>query len=141
MKCNDMQSQLDPASQTRTAEHSAKSWLYSAAGLSALAGAIHMWYAPEHFEEWVGYGLTFIISSTAQIIYALVLLARKPTRSWLLAGILGNGFIILLYLVTRTLGIPVGPHVGHGEPYGIPDVLSKIAEMALIVCLIKLLKV
>jgi hypothetical protein len=136
-----MHSVSDLKTQTFPTEHWAKRWLYSAAVLSSATGLIHMWFAPEHFEEWIGYGLFFVISSTAQIIYALVLLAWKPTRSWLLAGIFGNTFIILLYIVTRTLGIPVGPEAGMVEPLGILDVLSKIIEIALIACLIELLQI
>ena len=128
--------QNQPMSAYEQSDHS-KRWLYAAAALSLIAGLIHLVVAPEHFEEWLGYGLFFGVATVAQLMYALLLVAGKPTRSLLLAGIIGNGLIIGLYLVTRTLGIPFfGPHAGHVEPVGVLDALSKIIELGLMACLV-----
>lgn len=114
-----------------------KRWLYVAAALSLVAGLIHLVVAPEHFEAWSGYGLFFVAATVAQLMYALLLIAWKPTRSLLLAGIIGNSLIIGLYLVTRTLGIPFfGPHAGEVESIGAVDTISKIVELGLIACLV-----
>jgi hypothetical protein len=120
-----------------------KKWLYAAAGLSALAGFIHVLAAPEHFEEWIGYGMFFFAAAAAQILFALMLAAYadNPHRDLLIAGIAGNAAIILLWLITRTLGIPFfGPEAGEVEPLGVLDSLSKITELALIACLAVLLR-
>lgn len=115
-------------------------WLYRAVGLSAGAGLIHLMVAPQHFEEWIGYGLFFLGAAGVQLGYAL-LLAWKPNRKVLLAGIIGNGLIIGLYLITRTVGIPFfGPEAGEVEPIGTLDVISKIVEVALIFSLAMLLR-
>jgi hypothetical protein len=37
---------------TSQAAHQPKSLLYSVAALSIIAGLIHLWVTPEHFEEW-----------------------------------------------------------------------------------------
>jgi hypothetical protein len=37
----------------------------TAAALSLLAAAIHLWVAPEHFEEWWGYGAFFVVLAVA----------------------------------------------------------------------------
>jgi hypothetical protein len=72
-----------------------------------------LWVIPEHFEEWWGYGLFFLIVTIAQALYAVILL-RWPGQGLLLAGIAGNSAIILLYLLTRTVGIPFfGPGRGR----------------------------
>lgn len=115
--------------------------LFTASGLSMLAGVIHLVVAPEHLAEWLGYGLFFIISSIAQIFYAVLTLTQKLNRRLLVAGIVGNSFIIVLYLITRTYGIPFfGPHAGMVEAIGGLDILSKIDELALILCLVALLR-
>src|SRR5215217_7330059 len=47
----------------------ARGWdrtLYAAAALSLLAGLIHLWVAPEHFEEWWGYGVFFLVAGAVQ---------------------------------------------------------------------------
>ncbi len=115
--------------------------LFTASGLSMLAGVIHLVVAPDHLAEWLGYGLFFIISSSAQIFYAVLLLTQMLNRRLLVAGILGNSSIIVLYLITRTFGIPFfGPHAGMVEAIGGLDILSKIDELALILCLVILLR-
>jgi len=60
--------------------------LYAAAELSLIAGLVHLWVAPEHFEEWWGYGSFFLVAAAAQLLYAPLLL-RSPTRAVLHAGI------------------------------------------------------
>ena len=37
-----------------------------AAALSLLAATIHLWVAPDHLEEWWGYGAFFVVLATAQ---------------------------------------------------------------------------
>jgi hypothetical protein len=104
-----------------------------AAGLSLLAAAIHLWVMPEHFEEWWGYGTFFLVAALTQGLYALVLL-RRPDRALLLAGIAGNLAILILWLVTRTTGIPPpGPHVGEIEEVGALDLLCTLAEVGVVV--------
>ena len=37
----------------------------AAAALSLIASLVHVWIMPEHFAEWWGYGLFFLISAVA----------------------------------------------------------------------------
>lgn len=136
-----MNSQPDPITPIPLPADREKRLLYWAAGFSTLAGLIHAWFAPEHFEEWFGYGLFFVIAAAAQLIFALLLLIRKPTSILLLAGIIGNALIITLYLLTRNLGIPLGPHAGEIEAIGTLDAIATFCEIALIICLLLLLKI
>jgi hypothetical protein len=46
--------------------------LYAAA-LSLVAGLVHLGVAPEHFEEWWGYGVFFLVASAAQVFYVPLL--------------------------------------------------------------------
>ena len=113
--------------------------LYAAAAFSLLAALIHLWVIPEHFEEWWGYGAFFLISAAAQGAYAAALL-RWPRRPLLLLGIWGNVWIIVLYLLTRTVGIPFfGPHAGEVEGVGVADLFATTSELALVVALLGVL--
>jgi hypothetical protein len=47
--------------------------LYTVAALSLIAGLIHLWVVPEHFEEWWGYGVFFLVAALAQV---------PMSRSW-----------------------------------------------------------
>lgn len=127
--------------------------LYGAAALSVAAALIHGIVTPDHFEEWWGYGLFFMIAALVQLFYGLVLVFQPwqpdPIREtpgfsaaylyW--AGIIGNGFLIALYLITRTVGIPFfGPEAGEVEDITLLSLLSKLLEAALIAALVLLLR-
>ena len=110
--------------------------LLYAAALSLIAALIHLWAMPEHFEEWWGYGIFFLIAAVAQACYGLALLTRL-SRALLLLGVVGNLSIVSLWVVTRTVGIPfLGPHAGEVEPVGAMDLLATMAEMALVTLLL-----
>jgi hypothetical protein len=103
-----------------------------AAALSLLAAIIHLWVIPEHFEEWWGYGTFFVVVALAQGLYALCLL-RRPGRPLLLFGVAGNMTIVILWLVTRTSGIPLlGPHAGDVEEVGALDLFCTLAEVCVV---------
>jgi hypothetical protein len=112
--------------------------LYTVAALSLLAALIHLWVTPEHFEEWWGYGTFFLVAAVSQVVYVPVLL-NWPNRNILLLGIAGNSAIILLYLLTRVVGIPFfGPEAGEVEEVGIIDVCATMSELAIVVALVAL---
>jgi hypothetical protein len=72
----------------------------------------------EHLAEWWGYGSFFVVISLAQVLYPIAL-DRWPGRRLFLLGIVGNLVSLLLWLVSRTLGIPfVGPDAGQVEAVG-----------------------
>ena len=116
-----------------------KGVLYTVATLSLVAALIHLWVMPEHFEEWWGYGLFFLIAAVAQVVY-VPLLVSWPKRTVLLLGIVGDSAIVLLYLFTRVVGIPLlGPEAGEVEGVGIIDVCATSSEAAIVVALSVLL--
>jgi hypothetical protein len=119
-----------------------------AGALSLAAGAVHGGVAPEHFAEWWGYGLFFVVAATAQAVLGLALLTdavnprdsgpgwRRLQRAMLWAGVVGNLLILALYTVTRTVGIPfLGPGAGTIEEIGLPDVASLAFEVATVALL------
>lgn len=109
--------------------------LYAAAALSLLAALIHLWVTPEHFEEWWGYGAFFLVAALAQVLYAPLVLVW-PTRIVLLLGIGGNLAIVVLYLLTRTVGIPLfGPGAGEVEGIGFIDLCATTSEVGIAVAL------
>jgi hypothetical protein len=124
-----------------------------AGGLSIAAGVIHAVMSPSHMEAWWGYGLFFMLASAFQILYGIVLLggvfdastyrgdAVKAKRNFLTFGVLANVGIIVMYLVSRTMGIPFfGPEAGTVEAFGVIDIVSKLIEIALVVWLVRLMR-
>ena len=65
-----------------------------------------------------------------------MILLRWPGQRLLLAGIAGNSAIILLYLLTRTVGLPFfGPGAWEIERVGPLDVGATVAEVVIVVAL------
>ena len=108
------------------------------AALSGLAAGIHLSVAPEHFDEWWGYGTFFVVAALGEC--ALVLLLALRPRSWVIqAGIWTSLATMLMYLVSRTSGIPLGPGKGSVETVDLPGLAATVAEGALVVVLCLLL--
>jgi hypothetical protein len=113
--------------------------VYATAALSLFAGYIHVAYVDSHLQEWWAYGAFFIAAANMQVLFA-ALLVRWP-RPWLpYAGIAGNLAIIAMYVVTRTSGIPLGPHRRVVEDAGATDWLTTAAQVAIIVALLAMLE-
>ena len=107
---------------------------YFAGGLAALsagAAAIHFAVTFEHFNEYLLYGVFFLVIASAQMIWAAIAVWRLP-RWWLWLGIAGNAAVLAVYLASRTTGLPFGPDTGHAEPFGALDVVCALLELALI---------
>jgi hypothetical protein len=116
-----------------------KGLLYSAVGLSSVAALIHLWVTPEHFGEWWGYGSFMLAAFVAQAIYAAALLVWPRWRLLLRAGISGNLAIIGMWVVSRTVGTPLGPMGGEVEGIGALDLICTASEVVLVVLLVGLL--
>lgn len=113
---------------------------------------LHGLNVSEHLAEWWGYGLFFLFAAAAQFVFGLVLMVRPwdydPTggrrdgsryaRPVHLAGAWANGFLVVLYLVTRTVGIPFfGPEAGQAEPFSAIGLVTKAVEAALVFILVR----
>lgn len=122
-------------------ETASRRWRLRAVALSAAAGLTHMFVAPLYFEQWVGYGAFFVATAVLQVMGAMALAVGPPSRFLYWAGIVGNGFVVLLWTVTRTAGIPfVGPAAGQVQPVGVPDLAVTLVEVVLVVHLAVLLR-
>ena len=94
---------------------------------------------PEHFGEWWGYGVFFLVAACVQLLY-IPLLVFRPTQGVLLLGMIGNSAIVLLWLVTRVIGTPLfGPQAWGVEKVGALDVCATTSEAAIVVALGSLL--
>jgi hypothetical protein len=111
--------------------------LYSAATLSFLAEAIHLWVTPEHYLQWLGYGIFFLVVAALQGILGAALLFR-PGRGIFVVGIVGNLAVVALWVYTRAAAVPLGPMAGEAEAVGALDVVCTSVEVALVVLLMTL---
>ena len=65
---------------------------------------------------------------------------RHPDhRRLLVAGAAGNSALAIVWVLSRTTGLPIGPHPGEPEPVGIKDMLATYDELLLAIVVAVLL--
>lgn len=92
---------------------------------------IHLAVVGPHLQVSALYAAFFICAAFAQIGAALVLTVNRGRRL-LLAVALGNGLIIVVWAISRTVGLPIGPTPGVAEGVSLPDVLASVGEGAIV---------
>ncbi|HZO62491.1 MAG TPA: hypothetical protein VFB35_05865 [Gaiellaceae bacterium] len=100
---------------------------------SELAGLIHLAFAREHLHEWIPFGLFFLASGFFQIVWAAMAFAPR-SRRFFVFGLVVNALTAVLWAITRTVGLPVGPEHWSAEVAGPPDITATALE-ALIVAI------
>jgi hypothetical protein len=95
------------------------------------AALIHLAVVGPHLEESGLYAAFFICAAVAQLVAAMTLTVTR-NRRWLMAIALGNALIIVVWAVSRTVGLPIGPTPGVAESVSVPDVLATVAEVAIV---------
>jgi hypothetical protein len=101
------------------------------AALSWLAGLIHFAVAPAHFEEWAPFAVCFAVAGLLQVGWAAAFF-RAPSFAALGWNALLAGGLIFVWLLSRTVGLPVGPDAGTPEAVGLADVGATAAEAVLV---------
>ena len=113
--------------------------VYSALAVTSLATAgIHFAVMGEHFREYVVFGLFFSLVAWFQALWALGVVV-SPTRPLLAVGLVVNAAVVVIWIVSRTAGLPIGPEPGTAEPAAFLDVLSTILEIGIVVATATLL--
>ena len=105
----------------------------------------------EHFQEWWGYGVFFLATSICLIGFGLALITdaidprympgdvNRVRRLLYGLGAIGIVGILVLYVITRTVGVPLGPGSGSVEEVGAVDLVSKASELLAVAGLVVLL--
>ncbi len=106
---------------------------YSAVLLTLGAAAIHFAVAPEHFTEYVPYGIFFVGLGLAQVGLAIALIFRPTRRAYAIA-LGGTLAVIAVWLLSRTTGIPLGPRPWRAEEITTTDLAATLMEA--ITCLL-----
>jgi hypothetical protein len=114
------------------AKPNGSAWLQATALASLSAALVHAAVMPDHFRESVIYGLFFVGASLGQLTFGILILT-KPSRRLVTAGIFGSALMIVLWLITRTLGVPIGPDNGATESFGLLDALASSFEAVTVI--------
>lgn len=100
--------------------------------LSLGASAIHFAVMQAHFDEYFLFGVFFAIVAWLQAVSAIAFVVT-PSRRLFIAAAAGNLFVVLVWVITRTTGLPFGPEPGEAESASFIDVLSTLLEIGVVV--------
>jgi hypothetical protein len=106
-----------------------------AAAVSGEAAIIHFAVIGGHFREWWVAGVGFAVVAWFQAGWAVVYLLR-PSHLLRLLAIVVNGGVIGVWLLSRLVGLPVGPDAWRLEPIGSIDMVATALESSLVVLLV-----
>lgn len=122
--------------------------------LSVLALVAHAIDGPDHLREWWGYGTFFVIIAAFQFFYGAALFLRpwrydgdgnlrpygdRYGRPYFVLGTILTASVIIVYVVTRTTGMPfLGPDAVR-QPVTILSLVPPVECIPLMYCHILLL--
>lgn len=93
---------------------------------------IHLAVLQEHIREWPAAGLFFAASVAAGTMVAAAVLRRPSSRMSALAAMAVCLIPLVIWLWSRTTGLPVGPTAGVSEPVGLADAAAAVLELGVI---------
>jgi len=99
------------------------------------AGLVHVAVVNEHLREYRLFGIFFAVLGIAQILWGVAAFARPTVPFPQLTGAVTLG-VLALWMVSRTVGLPIGPEPWTAEAAARPDVLCAVLEVALLLCLV-----
>lgn len=102
-----------------------------AAGSLGAAG-VHFAVIVPHFNEYWPFGVFFLAVAWFQAVWA-VLVVTTGDRRLLLVGMLVNVLVVVIWVWSRTAGLPIGPEPGVPEEMGATDVISTGLEASIVV--------
>jgi hypothetical protein len=106
-----------------------------AAACSIGAALIHLAVIEDHLHEYPPFGVAFALLAVFQLAWPLAYLPR-PSRSLALAAVVVNLGTALVWLWSRTIGLPVGPDPGLAVALGPADLASTVLEVMLAIALL-----
>jgi FtsP/CotA-like multicopper oxidase with cupredoxin domain len=72
------------------------------------AAAIHLAVAPDHLQEYLPYGIFFLVVGLAQAALAVAMLVRPSRRVFAAVALIAVGCVVI-WIISRTVGLPFGP--------------------------------
>jgi hypothetical protein len=114
----------------RSPEPRVDTGLVAICGLAVASGLIHVRAAIDHFDVSQLEGMLFLLTANAQLLWA-ILAYKSATPRLLWAGAVVSVGIALVWAVSRTSGIPFGPHPWVPEAVGMIDLLATLDELVL----------
>jgi hypothetical protein len=110
------------------------------------AGIIHLLLIQEHMKESFMWGISFLISGIAQLIFGIIIIIigeeLSPINRSILYyfGIIGNALLVGIFILARLFTPPFSTEaapINELEPNGIITIITEIVLIFLLACLLK----
>lgn len=109
-------------------------WVDAAALSMLLAGGAHLLAALDHLDHGPRYAAFFLAVGVGQIALAPHP-GRDPRPGRVIAALAGTVGLLLLYVVSRTVALDLGPHSDRPEA---PDLLGTVVVVCELACVVAL---
>jgi hypothetical protein len=121
----------DPPARSVSPTDVARWWAaYAAIG----AGLVHLSVVREHFDVWWAHGAFLLAAGVVQLCWGVLALAR--TRLLLPRSFAGvNAALVFVWLLSRTVGAPMGDQRWQVESVGLSDGLTVVLEIVVLAAL------
>lgn len=90
---------------------------------------VHAAVISVHFEDYWPFGICFAVATVLQALWSARVYSEALSRRLLIAGAVGNGALVAAWLISRTVGLPLGPQPWEPEAVGAVDVLVTLNEL------------
>jgi hypothetical protein len=90
---------------------------------------IHSALIGDHFEEHWLMGVFFAVVTLGQAVWAVLIYGNPLNRRLLVAGVVGNLAVAVVWAISRTSGVPLGSHPWEPEPVGEVDLFATLDEL------------
>ena len=100
---------------------------------------LHVAVIPEHLTGWGAAALLLLLLAAAEVAVAAMLLQRQR-RAVLVVAALVAVVPLVLWLYSRTAGLPFGPGAGSAETFGVPGTVAAILEVVTLLAALLLLR-
>jgi hypothetical protein len=116
-------------------------WIFRVAAIACMFAtmAIHATVIEPHLIEWMPAGSFFLALTVLQGCLGLALLVA-PSRWMYRVALAATGATLVLWAVSRTMGLPFGPEAFNAEAVGRPDIIATFLEGVGFVALLALVR-
>ena len=114
-------------------------FILAIAGLALTSGTIHIVAAAEHLgDDWL-LGVFFVLVGAGQLFAAWWIFRRPHDERMLKIVAAGSVVVSLLWVFSRTTGIPFGPEPGRAS-VGVADTITTLQQLMLAAIVVALLR-
>ena len=128
-----IRARAEPGWQHASASSAVQELVVMAAVLVLASSLIHAAMIVDHFEKYWLFGMCFAIAAVGQALWVAQVYADRLNRRVLIAGAVGNAALVVVWAVSRTVGMPLGPDAWQADAVSAVDVLATVDELLAVI--------